>query len=146
MKIRSIAAIGAAVIALATSGCGLVEQAKEHAKTLPTETLGANIPSIPTSIALPSLNDLSGGVLEQNGFKPNADKTEYTRGAAVIVMRPGQAPTMRLTYPQGIIECPPDVVALASLGSSVDGLLGLGYDGVLNKHKAVCKPVAQPSK
>lgn len=140
MITRKITLAAAILAALALSGCGAVQQRVEDAvKSAPTMTLE----NIPTSV--PNLNDLAGQSvhdrLVKQGFQPNSDKTEYARPPVVIQVQNGVPTKVRLTYPQGTIECPPNVMIYFNYGQLADSLFGLGYEGLLEKHKAVCKPV-----
>lgn len=133
--------IGVAVLALAAlvlTGCGAVkQQVKDAISSAPTVTLG----DIPTT--LPNLNDVAGAVLDEElvkaGFQPNAAKTEYTKGAGVVVVEEGMVKTVRLKFDQGVVECPPAAVLAANYATGIDTLLGLGYSGVLSKHSTICK-------
>lgn len=146
MITRKIGAAGLALAALLLSGCaGAAQQVKDAIASAPAQTL-VNTPVVPS---LPNPNDLAsqelGRQLEGQGFTPNADKTEYTRGAAVIVMQNGVPKTVRLKFDgQGVIECPPVVALAANYATGIDTLLGYGYSGLIAKHGTVCKAVPAP--
>lgn len=139
MITRKITLAVAILMALALSGCTAVQQRVEDAvKSAPTMTLE----NIPTSV--PNFKDLAGQSLHEQlvkqGFQPNAGNTEYTRQAVTILVQNGVPTKLRLAYPQGTIECPPNVMIYFSYAQLADSLFGLGHEGVLEKHK-VCKPV-----
>lgn len=136
MKLQHIAAVAA--IALVVSGCGVVEKAKQYADSQPTMTLSTGIPSIPNA------NDVTAaaldGVLTSQGFTPNGDKTEYTKGVAVLVVRDGVPETVRMKYREGVVECPASMMATGNYLAMIDTLGGLGYSETLKKYQGACKP------
>lgn len=149
MITRKIGAAGLALAALLLSGCaGAAQQVKDAIASAPAQTL-VNTPVVPS---LPNPNDLAsqelGRQLEGQGFEPNPEKTEYTRGGAVIIMENGKPKTVRLKFdPQGVVECPPAVALAANYATGIDTLFSYGYSGLIAKHGAVCKAVpTSPTK
>lgn len=140
MVARTIGAVLAAAVALLLTACspGDVQKVQDGLNS------GASqLSNIPTSV--PNFTDLTGAAvhdqLVKQGFQPNGTKTEYTKGAVVLLVQDGRPNKVRLTYPQGTVECPHEVMAYFSLAQLGDSLLNLGYDGVLSKHKGICNPV-----